>query len=149
MGELLAEVVEAAQDHPGFDARSLRLTLLENPWPLPPVLGDRGLLGLACYNLVDNALKYTPPGAEVEVRGYESAGRLVIEVADSGPGIPEEDQPHVFDELYRGANARGSPGSGLGLALVNAVVLLHGGTIDLRSRPGMGSVFTLNLPTES
>ncbi len=147
VGELLAEVVEAAQDHPDYPERQVRLTLLQRPWALPPVAGDRGLLWLACYNLLDNALKFTSPGAEVEVRAFETDAWLSVEVADTGPGIPEADLPHIFEELYRGTNARGYPGSGLGLALVRAVVALHGGTIAARSRPGQGTVFTMHLPT--
>lgn len=146
MGEVLEEVQEAAQDHPGYEQRQVRLLLLEDPWPLSPILGDRGLLWLACYNLLDNALKFTPPGATIEMRLFETAPWLIIEVVDNGPGIPGEDLPHIFEELYRGENARGSPGSGLGLALVQAVIKRHKGTIDVRSRPGQGAAFTVRLP---
>lgn len=146
IGELLQEVVEALQDHPGFPERHLHLTLLQTPWKLPPVPGDRGLLWLACFNLVDNALKFTPPSSEIEVRAFETSPWLVVEVADNGPGIAPEDLPHVFEELYRGKNARGCPGSGLGLALVKAIVARHEGDISVRSRPGQGTVFTMRLP---
>ncbi len=145
--ELLTEVVEAAEDHPNFAERSVRLTLLQRPWSLPEVPGDRGLLWLASYNLLDNALKFTPPDAEIEVRAFETGPWLAIEVADNGSGIPEGDLPHVFDELYRGENARGYPGSGLGLALVHAIVALHQGTLSVRSRSGQGTVFTIHVPT--
>jgi two-component system, OmpR family, sensor kinase len=146
IGELLQEVVEAVQDHPGFSERRLHLTLLQSPWKLPPLLGDRGLLWLACFNLVDNALKFTPPSSEIEVRAFEVSPWLVVEVADNGPGIPEEDLPHIFEELHRGKNARGCPGSGLGLALVRAIVARHEGEVSVRSRPGRGTVFTMRLP---
>lgn len=149
VGELLQEVVEAVQDHPGFPERRLHLTLLQSPWKLPPVPGDRGLLWLACFNLVDNALKFTPPSSEIEVRAFEVSPWLVVEVADNGPGIPPEDLPHIFEELYRGKNARGCPGSGVGLALVRAIVARHEGDISVRSRPGQGTVFTLRLPLAS
>jgi signal transduction histidine kinase len=70
----------------------------------------------------------------------------VIEVADTGPGIPEEEQPHVWEELYRGEAGRGIPGSGLGLALVRTIAEQHGGGVSLRSRLGLGTVFSLRLP---
>jgi len=80
------------------------------------------------------------------MRAFEDGNQVVIEVADTGPGIPEEDVVHVWEELYRGEGARGIQGSGLGLALVRAIVSRHEGDIDLRSRPGEGTVFMLRLP---
>ncbi len=143
--EVLQEVMEAAQEHPNFKDRQVRLNLLSHPLPLSPISGDRGLLWLACFNLLDNALKFTPAGVEVEVRAFEISPWLVVEVADSGPGISGTDLPHIFEELYRGANAQGVPGSGLGLALVQTIVALHGGSIDVRSKPGQGTVFSMRL----
>jgi two-component system OmpR family sensor kinase len=109
-------------------------------------VGDWDLLFLATYNLLDNAYKFTRPGDTVEVRAIEEADSVVIEVADTGPGIPEEELPRVWDELYRGQGARGIPGSGLGLALTRAIVDRHGGGVALRSRAGQGTVVTLRLP---
>ncbi len=146
IGELLGEVMEAAQGHPGYEERQVRLLLLQDPWRLPDVQGDRGLLWLACYNLVDNALKFTPAGVSIEVRAFLAQPWLIIEVVDSGPGIAEDDLPHIFEDLYRGINARGLPGSGMGLALVRATVKRHQGTIQVRSQPGQGTVFTMRLP---
>jgi two-component system OmpR family sensor kinase len=146
MADLLGEVMEAAQGHPGYEGRTVRLLLLQDPWPLPSIQGDRSLLWLACYNLLDNALKFTPPGAAIEVRAFEAAPWLIVELVDNGPGISEEDIPHLFEELYRGENARGYPGSGLGLALVKAIVSRHQGTIHVRSRPEQGTIFTMRLP---
>jgi len=146
MADLLDEVMEAAQDHPGFDERTVRLLILQDPWPLPAIQGDRSLLWLACYNLLDNALKFTSPGAAIEIRAFEASPWLIIEIVDNGPGILEEDMPHLFEELYRGVNARGFPGSGLGLALVKAIINRHQGTIHVRSRPDQGTIFTMRLP---
>jgi two-component system OmpR family sensor kinase len=70
----------------------------------------------------------------------------VIEVADTGPGIPEDEIPRVWEELYRGREARGVPGSGLGLALVRAVIERHGGQVTMRSRVGQGTVVRVTLP---
>jgi len=146
VGELLQEVMAAARERPDGRQRRLSLTVPEAPWPLPTVEGDPDLLFLAVHNLVDNAVKFTAPGDTVELRGFEDGSRLVIEVADTGPGIPDDEVPHVWDELYRGQGGRGIPGSGLGLALVQAIIERHGGRVALRSRPGQGSVFTLRLP---
>ncbi len=143
VGQLLAEAVELARETPD---RAVTLTLPQAPWPLPSVPGDRDLLFLACYNLLDNACKFTRPGDAIEVRAFEDGRWIVVEVADTGPGIPADDLPHVFEELYRGENARGVEGSGLGLALVRAVARHHGGSVTVRSREGEGTAFTLRLP---
>ena len=114
----------------------------------PCIVGDRDLLVLAMYNLVENALKFTSAQESVEVRAMEDGKAVVMEVADSGAGIPPEDLPKIFEELYRGSNARGTEGSGLGLALVSRIVALHGGQIEVRSRQTepRGTVFTIRLP---
>jgi two-component system OmpR family sensor kinase len=96
---------------------------------------------------LDNAVKFTAPGDTIEIRAYEDSNQVVIEVADTGPGISEAEIEHVWEELYRGEQARGVPGSGLGLPLVRAIIQLHGGQIQLRSRPNQGTVFNIRLPT--
>lgn len=146
VAELLQEAVTLAQEQPEADTRQFTLTLPQAPWPVPDVLGDWDLLFLATYNLLDNALKFTRPGDTVEVRAFEGGTFVVIEVADTGPGILEEEVSRVWEELYRGQGARGVPGSGLGLALVRAIVERHGGRVTLRSREGQGTVVTMRLP---
>jgi len=146
LAELLREAVSAIQEWAVDNQRRVTLTLPQAPWPLPAVSGDRDLLSLALHNLLDNALKFGRPGDTVEVRAYEDGATVAIEVADTGPGMPEDEQPHVWEELYRGQGARGVPGTGLGLALVRAVLVRHGGQLGLRSRTGQGTVFTLRLP---
>jgi two-component system OmpR family sensor kinase len=145
--ELLEEIVAAASGLPDYQGRSLSL-LVANVPPLPSVVGDRDLLGLAFYNLIDNALKFSGSRNAVQVRAREDGRSLVVEVADGGPGIPADDLPHIFEELYRGANARGIPGSGLGLALAARIVDLHGGSLKVTSRQGerQGTVFSMLLP---
>jgi two-component system OmpR family sensor kinase len=101
---------------------------------------------LAIHNLLENALKFSRPGDTLELRAFEDGADIVIEVADTGPGIPEQEQPHVWEELYRGEAGRGIPGSGLGLALVRAIAERHNGRVSLRSRLGQGTVFSLRLP---
>jgi two-component system sensor histidine kinase MprB len=93
-------------------------------------------------NLLDNAVKYSPPGepVEIELHGDE------LTVRDHGPGISAEDLTHVFDRFYRGAEARGRPGSGLGLAIVRQVVRQHGGSVTAERAPGGGTLMRLRLP---
>lgn len=148
--ELLQEMVDAARSLPANQNRNVSLLISKVPSPFPPVTGDRDLLSLAVYNLVENALKFTSVEEAVEVRALEDGKAIVIEVADSGPGIPSEELSKIFEELYRGANARGVDGSGLGLALVQRIVELHGGQIDVRSTQAdpRGTVFTLRLPVK-
>jgi two-component system OmpR family sensor kinase len=143
---LLQEAFTMAQEQPGAEQRHLNLSIPRAPWPLPKISGDPDLLLLAVYNLLENALKFTRPGDTVELRAAEDGSSIVIEVADTGPGIPEDEQPHVWEELYRGQAGRGVPGSGLGLSLVLAIAERHNGRVSLRSRLGQGSVFALRLP---
>jgi two-component system sensor histidine kinase MprB len=103
-------------------------------------LPDR--LGRAIANLLDNAAKYSPEGTTVEIDLHD--GELAVR--DHGPGIPEDDRPHVFDRFYRGTTSRGRPGSGLGLAIVRQVAETHGGTIAVYEGAGGGSRFVLSLP---
>jgi len=146
--DLLNDVVDAARSIPMYEGRNINLFVTKVPSPFPCVIGDRDLLVLALYNLVENALKFTSLDEPVEVRALEDGKAIVVEVADSGAGILTEDLPKIFEELYRGSNARGIEGSGLGLALVNRIVTLHGGQIFVRSRQEnpRGTVFTVRLP---
>jgi two-component system OmpR family sensor kinase len=149
VNEMLQEAYALAQDQPNAAYRDLKLTVPQAPWPLPTIQGDRDLLFLAVHNLLDNAIKFTQPGATIEMRGFEDGSSLVIEVADTGQGIPEDELVHVGEELYRARGARGIPGNGLGLALVHSIINLHGGKVSLRSREGKGTVVTLKLPVNS
>jgi two-component system OmpR family sensor kinase len=146
--ELLSQVIEDASARPGADERRVRLSLPEAPWPLPSVPGDRDLLFLAFFNLVDNALKFSRPGDTVEVRGLEDGHWVILTVADTGPGIAPDELPHLGEELFRGANARGTEGSGLGLALARAIVARHGGDLSVSSRPGEGTAVNVRLLRE-
>jgi two-component system OmpR family sensor kinase len=100
------------------------------------------------YNLVENALKYTSTKDSIEVRALEDGKAILVEVADSGAGIASDELSRIFEELYRGSNARNTEGSGLGLALVNRIIALHGGQIRVRSRQDghHGTVFSVRLP---
>ncbi len=146
LSDLLEETFQLIQGQDGADQRELSLTLPHAPWPLPPVTGDQDLLGLAFHNLLSNALKFSQAGDTIELRAFEDGSQVVIEIADTGPGIPSSESEHIWEELYRGENARGIPGSGLGLALVKAVISRHEGEISVRTRTGEGTVFTVRLP---
>lgn len=146
---LAADVVDVVREEcrasPGGD-RAITVTFPRVPWPMPTVRGDVDLLFLAVYNLVSNAVKYSGPDATIEVRGIEDDGWAVIEVADTGIGIPADDVEFVCDELARGRNARGTPGSGLGLSLTTAVASRHGGSVSVKSREGQGTSVRLRVP---
>jgi two-component system OmpR family sensor kinase len=146
MANLLTDILGVLEDQAVAEDRQLSLITPNAPWPLPEVEGDPDLLMLAVHNLLDNAMKFTTPGDTIEVRAFDDGQEIVIEVADTGPGIPENEIQRVWEELYRGERARSVPGSGLGLPLVRAIIEKHGGNIGLRSRPDQGTVFSLRLP---
>lgn len=149
MAELLSDVVSVFENEASSQDKRLELILPNAPRPLPNVEGDPDLLLLAIHNLVDNAVKFTAPGDTIEVRASENGKVVVIEVADTGPGILDMEVGLVWEELYRSEQARGVPGSGLGLSLVRAIIEKHGGNVGLYSIPGQGTVFSVRLPTRN
>ena len=111
-----------------------------------PVRGSAPMLFRVVFNLAENAIKYAGAGAHVAVGTRIEDGRAVLEVRDDGPGIADEDRDRIFDRFYRADPARERGGSGLGLPLTRAIVLLHGGEIGVTSTPGAGSCFRVTLP---
>jgi len=109
---------------------------------------DYAKLTQAVYNILDNAIKYTPQGGLIRVRLIRSGRNAVLTIADNGPGIPKEDQAHIFDRFYRvdKARSRDTGGTGLGLSIVHQFVLMHGGNITVDSVEGNGTTFTIELP---
>ncbi len=127
-----------------FRAKDVALELALEP---VGVLGDPDRLAQVARNLLSNALKYTPVGGVVRVRTARADGRATLEVADAGPGIAPADLEHVFERFWRGAGARETVGSGIGLTVARALARAHGGDVTVRSEVGRGSAFTLSLPS--
>jgi two-component system sensor histidine kinase BaeS len=111
-----------------------------------PVHADPDRLHQAVTNLLANTARYCRPGDRVLVRGYPQDGDAVLEVADTGPGIPADDLPHVFQRLWRGRLAREVSGSGIGLAVVRELITAHGGTVTAASPAHGGTTITIRLP---
>ena len=144
LSDLLSAVME--QMRPLASASGLALT--EEVPPGLSILGDPDHLIRLFLNLLDNAVKYTPPGGQVTLRaGLERTG-VWVAISDTGPGIPPEHLPHVFERFYRveEARSRESGGAGLGLAIAYEITRWHGGTVEVRSEPGHGATFTVHLP---
>ncbi|MBI4770714.1 MAG: hypothetical protein HY784_09995, partial [Chloroflexi bacterium] len=148
VGDLMANVNGSLRQQ----AVRKRLTLALDLAPdLPPISGDRTLLQQAVSNLVENAIKYTPRGGEVVVRGGVQEGALVLSVQDTGFGIAPADQHRLFEKFYR-VHQRGTSdikGTGLGLAIVKSIAERHGGRVWCVSRLGQGSTFYLALPFDA
>ena len=135
----LSEVVRTSIERVRRRAPGVRFEEDLEPWM---VHGEAPLLERAVTNLLDNAAKWSPPGGTVSVALHD--GRL--SVADAGPGIAEEDRPHVFERFYRSREARTLPGSGLGLAIVAQTAHRHGGVVTASSSAAGGALFTMRLP---
>ena len=115
---------------------------------LPVIFTDPDRLQQALSNLVDNAIKFSPDGAQIRLSATRQGDDLCIAVQDNGPGIPREEQPHIFQEFYRvedGIADVAKPGSGLGLTIVSQLADLLGAAVEVKSAPGMGSTFSLLL----
>jgi len=122
---------------------------LETAPDLPPLIeADQDLLHQAIYNLVENAIKYTPEGKAVNIRAHADADNIFFEIQDSGIGISKKDQERLFEKFFRGSTreARTQQGTGLGLAIVRSIAENHGGRVWVKSEPGEGSTFHLQVP---
>ena len=134
--------VRAAADHKHL---TLHLELAE----VPPIMGDPGQLLSAVTNLMSNAVKYTPDGGDITARLASHGSEIAIAIVDSGIGIPRKDLNRVFERFYRVDRGRQSAtgGTGLGLSIVRHVAVNHGGRVELISEEGIGSTFSIILPT--
>ena len=132
-------------------AQKKKITIERNlPDHFPSLFGDKELLKVGVINILGNAVKYTAENGQIIFKLTEQDDVAVIEVIDNGYGISKEDLPHVFDKFYRSTDPRvtDQTGSGLGLALTSEIVRLHGGEIEVSSKPDEGSHFTIRLPKE-
>ncbi|MGH7790880.1 MAG: sensor histidine kinase, partial [Thermodesulfobacteriota bacterium] len=110
------------------------------------IKGDRNWIRQVLANLLDNAIKYTPSGGRIDIEAFRREQEVAITVKDTGVGISPEELDKIWERLYRGDKSRSQRGLGLGLSLVKAIVGAHRGYVDVSSKPGVGSVFTVYLP---
>ncbi|HUN42595.1 MAG TPA: HAMP domain-containing sensor histidine kinase [Acetobacteraceae bacterium] len=145
LAPLLADLAELY----GAVAEEQQISVIVDAPQVVSAYGDRDLVQQAIANLMDNAVKFSPPGSTVRLGAAATSAGLEISVADQGPGIPEADRARATDRFFRGESARSTPGSGLGLALVQAVAHLHQGSLRLAdATPGLLAVLTLPVPEE-
>ena len=142
----VCDVVKKVTDLYGYVAEEKDLHMETNCPEALSFVVDPVRMGQALGNLVDNAVKYTPPGGRVEIAVEQERGMVLIAVKDTGIGIGPEELPRIWDRLYRADRSRSQKGLGLGLSLVKAIVEAHKGEVGVSSEPGKGSVFTLSVP---
>ncbi|MFQ7281289.1 MAG: sensor histidine kinase [Christensenellales bacterium] len=143
LDEIIAECIHSLQ--PLAQEKNIKINHI---WNGVSMRCDRLKMSTALINLISNGIKYTPPEGSVTVEVEEQSQFIIITVSDTGIGIPQEEQAHVFERFYRvdRARARDTGGTGLGLAIVQQVVRLHGGEIMLTSTEKSGSTFTITMP---
>ncbi|OBB95877.1 two-component sensor histidine kinase [Mycobacterium sp. 852002-30065_SCH5024008] len=149
--DLLALASDAVHDAQAMDPkRTIAMEVLDGPGT-PEVLGDEPRIRQVLSNLVANALQHTPERADVTVRVGTEGDDAVLEVADKGPGMTEQDASRVFERFYRtdSSRARASGGTGLGLSIVDSLVRAHGGAVTVTTAPGEGCCFRVTLPRVS
>ncbi len=138
---LVRDVVELYE----YVAEEKRITVAVECPPSLVVNADKNRLRQVFANLLDNGIKYTPEGGRVVIRGFSTETRVTLEFEDTGPGIPAQELPRIWERLYRGDKSRSQRGLGLGLSLVKAVVEAHQGRVTVRSEPGKGATFVVEL----
>jgi signal transduction histidine kinase len=145
LAAVVAECFEAQRPRAAGAGVELALAI----GPVPPIAGDRERLEQLVDNLVSNAIKFTPAGGRVDVRVTSSVSGVVIEVADTGMGIPQAERDRVFERFFRSSTAAAGAvqGTGLGLTIVKAIIDAHDGTIGFTSEEGGGTTFRIELPT--
>lgn len=137
VGVALHRLESVRSSHP------IRLKLADD-LPLVPI--DGLLLQQALFNLLDNAIRYSPPGSDLELSATKNNGNVLVEIADRGSGLSDDELDHVFDKFYRASSHRGKGGVGLGLTICRGIVQAHGGRIWAENRPGGGAIFRFTLP---
>jgi signal transduction histidine kinase len=143
VGLLVQESAAAAES--GQDEVHVRTEL---SGAIPQIRGDRERLRQVITNLIDNAVKYSPTGGEVQVAAFAENGLISVQVRDSGPGIAAEHQLLIFEKFGRISGDHAKPGTGLGLFIARSIAQAHGGSLEVRSAPNQGATFELQLPVE-
>jgi signal transduction histidine kinase len=144
LAELVHESAAAAEG--GQDEVKININVRR---PLPHVRGDRERLRQVITNLIDNAVKYSPAGLDVDVEAFADNGRINIQVRDRGPGVAREHQTLIFEKFGRVSGEHAKPGTGLGLFIARSIAQAHGGSLDVHSAPREGATFALVLPADS
>ncbi|NLZ38020.1 MAG: cell wall metabolism sensor histidine kinase WalK, partial [Firmicutes bacterium] len=145
LSPLLVNVVDKMQHQFNKQALDVKIEIADK---LPPVWGNRDRIQQVLINLLSNAISFTPAGGKVKISASQEEEWVRISVADSGVGIPPEEQEKVWQRFHKvdKSRTRKLGGTGLGLSIVKQIVEAHGGSVDLKSRPGKGSVFSFTLP---
>jgi two-component system sensor histidine kinase KdpD len=142
----LEKIVRSQVDKFG-ESMDTRQIAVEFPRDLPPVYVDPELIGVVIWQLLSNALKYTPPGSPLTLRASVGEKEVIVSVEDRGPGIPEAEQRKVFEKFYRGKDQKARiPGTGMGLTIAREIVRAHHGRIWVESEPGKGTTFLFSVP---
>jgi signal transduction histidine kinase len=142
--ELLTEAAAMMQGHVAKKEHRLELHVAED---LPPIRGDRLRLLQVLSNLLGNAIKFTPPGGAITLSAEHGEGEVAVAVRDTGPGIPDDELPHIFDRYWHTSRGRRG-GAGLGLAIATGIVEAHGGRLRAESEDGEGACFRFTLPLD-
>ena len=147
----LDRVVQECAEWAAMRAAELGLDLTVSTEPLVLEAADAGRLAQAVDHLLSNALNYTPPGGRVAMRVARDGDSAIVEVADTGVGLSDEDAAQLFERFFRASSSVDGavPGVGLGLAIVKAIVELHGGRVEVDSRAGAGTTFSVRLPARA
>ncbi len=120
---------------------------MEVPDTLPRVNADAEFVGIVIWQLLTNALRYTPPGSPLVLRAIPEATEIIVSLEDQGPGISEKEQRKIFEKFYRGKDQRDRiPGTGMGLTIAREIVRAHHGRIWVESEPGKGAKFSFSVP---
>ncbi len=142
VGDLLKSVLQHFASR--AEGRALNLTVND---PLPRISADKDLVSLALRQLIDNSLKYSPPGTPIDVSAELKDNRVIVRVRDRGPGIPERERERIFDKFYRRYTSKNHvPGTGLGLYIAREILRAHGGDVWVEGDPGAGSEFSVAFP---
>lgn len=145
LSALLIELTEIAQKL----AEKKHINVISILTPHVTIHGFKERLGRAILNIIDNAIKYTPNDGKIEINLYKRDSRAIITIKDTGQGISTSEVTHIFDRFYRGSRADKVFGAGLGLAIAQATITIHQGTIEVKSKPKKGSMFVIYLPLVS